>query len=82
MSDRFDRMASGYGDPSPDSPIAQKAARKQADAARRHVEDPAMERILRWREADDPRYDTLDTHTKVALGYYARDRAAAKELDR
>lgn len=82
MTDPIERMSAGYGAPSLDSPIAQKAARKQRDAAKRHVEDPELERALSWKNNDDPRFDKLDAHTRTALGYYERDRAAAKELDR
>lgn len=70
------RISGGYGAPTPGSPAAQKLARKQRDAARRHVENPEMERLLRWRNTDDPRYDQLDAHTKMVLGFYAADKKA------
>lgn len=73
-----DRINSGYGQPNAGSPAEQKAARRQRDAARLHVENPAMERLLRWKESDDPRYGQLDSHTLMALGHYAAGKAAAE----
>ncbi len=57
-----------------------KARRKEQEAAQRFEEVPAFERFLKWRDQDDPRWDALDTSTRMQIAYYATDRAAARKV--
>lgn len=56
-----------------------KAERRDAAAAERFPEDPAMERFLEWKRRDDPRFDKLAPAQRTALGYYERERRAARK---
>jgi len=64
------------------SPITPKEARKRASAAAAYEESPQMERLLTWEKSGDPRFEKLDPATRMSLGFYRRQKAAATEVGR
>ena len=63
-------------------PAQDKEARKLAADAAMFQENPRMERLLKWEKADDPRFDKLDPSERMALGFYRRQKDAAKAVRR
>ena len=63
-------------------PAERKAARLLAGQAAAYAQSEVFERYLRWKEADDPRFDALDPQIHIALGYYSSAKSAAKEVGR
>jgi len=61
-------------------PAQRKAERLLAGQAASYAMSEVYERYLRWKEADDPRFDDLDPQTRIALGDYQEAKAAAKEV--
>jgi hypothetical protein len=65
------------------SPAQFKADRKRKEAAAVYrATNPQQrahfERMLKWKESDDPRFDAIGSSERISLGYFELARAAAK----
>ena len=57
-----------------------RAADERLAACHRH--DPQLEEFLSWWETDPPRFASLPSSTRLALGHYQATKAAAERVAR
>lgn len=77
----IDRMNSGFAPMKTGfEPALDKEIGILESQAKSYVFNEAFERMLRWREADDVRWDALDPQTRLQVGYYVQAKTAARRL--
>ncbi len=75
----IDRISGGLRGPETGFQPALRRERELLESqAAAYAPNESYERLLKWKAADDPRYDAIDPGTRMRLGFYVQSRDAAK----